>query len=369
MVSWLPWASLASAAVWLAVVGFQVSRYRYRTWTEAFLLGTCACFVLYAAGDVVVFWASSPADAWLAEVLGTGALTMSAAFFVLFAAALHGRPLRDLTLVCVPCGVMIVLGPLLLVAPPIATGGGIPTFLPRYTPLGLALWAAYIDAYGLTGIVPLYRSYREIRAQVQVSAGRAFAFLMAAICVMGLWTSWNVAVLVLRDATPPFFSAALVVPGIIALVGSLPPTRTGFMGSLHQAKRGKYGVQAAFLLHKGGLLIHSSDVWREVGVDADLFGATLDVIQNFMRTSFPTLGSPGLRSVAFGNRTLVIERGRYTYLVLVLAGQDDEILRWTMRDLLRGFEGRNAEVLRNWSGVPSETRGTGEMLTALVRMQ
>jgi len=51
VVGWLPWGAIAAAAVWLAVVGLQIARYRYRTWTEAFLLATCACFVVYAAMD------------------------------------------------------------------------------------------------------------------------------------------------------------------------------------------------------------------------------------------------------------------------------------------------------------------------------
>ncbi len=369
MVGWLPWGPIATTTVWLAVVGLQVARYRYRTWTEAFLLGTCACFVIYAVGDALVFWAPSVTDAWLAEVLGASALTLSAAFFVLFAAALQGRPLRDLTLVCVPSAAMIILGPILLAAPPIATGLGGMAFLPRYDPVGFALWAAYIDVYGLTGIVPLCRTYREIQAQVAISARRAFAFVLAAIVVMALWIAWNATVIILHGDTPPFFSTVLVLPGIIALIGSLPRVHTGLMAGLLNAKAGQYGVQAAFLVHREGLLIDSSDVWREVGVDADLFGSTLDVIQTFMRTSFPSLGSPGVRSVAYGNRTLLIERGRYTSLVLVLAGQEDEILRWSVRDLLREFESRNAEILRNWNGRPDEAQGTREMFSALVAMK
>jgi len=366
VVGWLPWGAIAAAAVWFAVVGLQIARYRYRTWTEAFLLATCACFVVYATTDAYVSWTSSAGNAWQAEVLGAFALTLAAAFFVLFAAALHGRPLRDLALVLVPPAAMIVLLPILVAAPPIPADGGL-GFLPRYGVIGFTFWAAYIDGYGLMGIVPLYRSYQEMRAQVQVSSRRAFAFLLAAIAIMFGWIAWNATFLVFRSDVP-IFSTFLLVPGVIALIGSLPRSHTGFLAGLRQAKAGQYGVQAAFLLHRGGLLIDSSDVWREVGVDADLFSATLDVIQNFVKTSFPGMGPYGLRSVAFGNRTLLIERGRHTYLVIVLTGAEDEILRWTLRDLLREFEGRNAETLRNWSGQPDDAHGVKEMLSTLVTM-
>lgn len=366
MVGWLAWGPVATAVVWLAVVVLQLARYRYRTWAEAFLLCTCACFVVYASGDAIVFWAPSATAAWLGEILGVSALTLSTAFFVLFAAALYGRPVRDLLLAFVPSAAMVLLGPLLLAAPPAAAGASGLAFLPRYTPLGFALWAAYVDAYGLTGVVPLYRTYREIRAQAQVSGRRAFAFVLAAITGMTLWIAWNATVVLFRVDAPPFFSTVLVLPGTIALVASLPRSQGGLMAGFRRAKTSQYGVQAAFLLHKSGTLIDSSDVWRAVGVDADLFGATLDVIQNFLQTSFPSLGSPGLRSVAFGNRTLLIERGRLTYLVLVISGQEDEILRWTLHDLLREFEGRNAESLRDWSGRPEDVKGRSELLSSLV---
>lgn len=368
MVAWLAWGPVATALVWLAVVGLQVARYRYRTWTEAFLLCTCVCFVVYALGDALVFWAASAADAFVAEVVGVSALTLSTAFFVLFAASLYGRPVRDLLLIFVLSTAMLALGPIFVAAPPIPTGVEGVAFEPRYTPMGFALWAAYVDAYGLTGVVPLYRTYREIRSQVNLAARRAFGFVFAAMTGVVLWIAWNAAIVLLHVDSPPLFSTLLVVPGTIALAASIPRSRHTFIAGLREAKADHYGVQAAFLVHKSGLLIDSSDVWQSVGVDADLFGATLNVIQNFVQTSFPGLGTPGLRSLAFGNRTLLIERGRYTYLALVLAGQEDEILRWTLHDALQEFEGRNADILRDWSGRSEDASGAKEMLSGLVSL-
>ncbi|HYM40055.1 MAG TPA: hypothetical protein VEY12_07930, partial [Thermoplasmata archaeon] len=335
---------------------------------ELFLLCTCMCFVGYAVADAFVFWASAPSDAWFAEVLGVSALTLSTAFFVLFAAALYGRPARDLFLVFAPSAALIALGPILLAAPPVPGGPGAPAFLPAYNPLGFAFWAAYVDVYGLTGVVPLYRTYREVRGQVRVSARRAFGFVLAAAIGMAMWFAWNATVVLFHLDAPPLFSTLLVLPGLVALVASLPSGHGTFLAGIRRARGVPYGVQAAFLVHKGGLLIDSTDVWQEVGVDADLFGATLDTIQNFMQTSFPALGGPGLRSVAFGNRTLLIERGRYAYLIVVLAGQEDEALRWTLRDLLREFESKNADVLKDWMGGPEDVTGAKELLAALVAM-
>jgi hypothetical protein len=100
-------------------------------------------------------------------------------------------------------------------------------------------------------------------------------------------------------------------------------------------------------------------------IDRDLFTATLDVIQNFMRTSFPALRG-SLQSIRHGDYTLVIERGKWTYLVLVIEGQESDQLRRQMRDLLIEYEHTNRTILGEWRGVPSDAKGTGPMLLSLL---
>ncbi|TLZ77008.1 MAG: hypothetical protein E6K08_04510 [Methanobacteriota archaeon] len=118
-----------------------------------------------------------------------------------------------------------------------------------------------------------------------------------------------------------------------------------------------------FLTYEDGTLIGSKARPGETAIDQDLFGATLDVIQNFMRTSFPMLHGKSLSAIVQGPYVLVMERARYAYLTVVLEGQESDQLRRQMRDLLLSFEDRNREVLSQWQGIPSQALGTDEMLS------
>ena len=130
---------------------------------------------------------------------------------------------------------------------------------------------------------------------------------------------------------------------------------------MFQARR--YSIKAVFLTFHAGTLIGAKTKPGETTIDQDLFGATLDVIQNFMRTSFPILRGKSLSSIVHGTYTLVIEKARYCYLTVVLEGEETDQLRRQMRDVLITFEAQNRPALQKWQGVPSEARGTEQLLT------
>ena len=61
-----------------------------------------------------------------------------------------------------------------------------------------------------------------------------------------------------------------------------------------------------------------------------------------------------------------MERGRHTYLTVVLEGEESDQLRRQMRDLLLDFEAKNRQALLAWRGMPEEAKGTDQMLTSLL---
>jgi hypothetical protein len=128
-----------------------------------------------------------------------------------------------------------------------------------------------------------------------------------------------------------------------------------------QARR--YSIKAAFITFEDGTLIGSKVRPGEKVIDQDLFGATLDVIQNYMKTSVPILHGRSLSSITHGHYTLVLERARFTYLTVVLEGEETDQLRRQMRDLLLGFELNNRQVLAAWQGIPDEAKGTEDVFT------
>src|SRR5256885_10741288 len=148
-----------------------------------------------------------------------------------------------------------------------------------------------------------------------------------------------------------------------------PPLYRGshrqFPGGARFFRPRRYSIKASFLTFEDGTLIGSKARPGETVIDQDLFGATLDVIQNFMRTSFPILRGKSLSSISHGTYTLVVERARHTYLTVVLEGEETDQLRRQMRDLLLEFETNNRAVLAQWRGMPEEAKGTDSMLSAV----
>jgi hypothetical protein len=126
-------------------------------------------------------------------------------------------------------------------------------------------------------------------------------------------------------------------------------------------------VKAAFLHSKQGLLVASKVRAGQKTGDEDLLVATLNVIQNFMRISFPMLEGKRLRSISQGDLTLVTETGKHLFLTVVIQGDDSPGLRAEMREALKDFEESNPALFRHWDGKVETPRGADETLTRLLK--
>jgi len=121
------------------------------------------------------------------------------------------------------------------------------------------------------------------------------------------------------------------------------------------------------LVYEDGTLISSYAKEAGTSIDQDLFSATLDVIQNFMRTSFPILKGTSLRTIEHGDLRIIIERGRRCYLTVVLEGEENDLLRRQMRDEVLTFEDANEPILRIWRGIPEEAVGADNLLKRILQ--
>src|SRR5438094_776464 len=191
-----------------------------------------------------------------------------------------------------------------------------------------------------------------------------FLLLFALIIFLGLGT--NGVLGALRSQVPPPFSTLLLVVAAATIYTLYPGSRQRISEAVRRFQARRYSIKASFLTFEDGTLIGAKAREGETAIDQDLFGATLDVIQNFMRTSLPILRWKALSSITLGNYTLVVERGRHTYLTVVLEGEESDQLRRQMRDLLLDFEAKNRQALLAWRGMPEEAKGTDQMLTSLL---
>jgi len=191
---------------------------------------------------------------------------------------------------------------------------------------------------------------------------RGFLIVFALVIVLGLGT--NGALGALRSNIPPPFSTLALVIAAATIYTLYPGSTQRISEAVRRFQSRRYSIKASFLTFEDGTLIGSKARPGETVIDQDLFGATLDVIQNFMRTSFPILRGKSLSSISHGTYTLVVERARHTYLTVVLEGEETDQLRRQMRDLLLEFETNNRAVLAQWRGMPEEAKGTDSMLSA-----
>lgn len=351
-----------TAGVWLGLVPYLVARDRFHTWTEVFLLATCFFLGAYALSDAAFLNATTSAAAETAAKASLTAVSLVVASFLLFAAVLHGRVRRGLFLLFAPTtGAVVLVWTRIVAATTSAADVGLPYRIEFDAPW-FDLWLAYALVYSLAGFGYFALTFAELRRQEPAVARRMGLLLSALLLAFLLGAGTNLLVALRGAHEAPLFSSLLVVPGLLAFVALTPSGERLVVQGLHRLKARDYEVEAAFATYSDGTLLGARTRAGELGVDEALFSATLDVIQNFLRTSFPLLGNRFLTSITQGDRTLVIERGKIMYLTVILRGRENDQLRRLMRDAVRAYEHANAATFSHWRGEPALAIGTESML-------
>jgi hypothetical protein len=360
-------APVLSSAAWFLLAIVQVYRDRWHSWTETFFLFSCFFAGTYALGDLFFINADpgNPAAALLAARVSLVALALALHFFLLFSLAYVDR-MKRIYWAFAPVTVVVVF--LILTSvfqearPPSVTGT---LYIPVYNEVPFAVFFAYVIVYAGVGIWNLGRLYRIVRGSSR-ALGRRVAGLtvtFSAALVLGLASNGYLGITRNEQIPPPFSTLLIFVAGM-AYYTIYPIGRGGISDAIRRFQTRRYGIKAAFLTYADGTLIGSRIRPGEKVIDLDLFGATLDVIQNFMRTSFPLLRGMSLSSIRHGIYTLVMEHTRFVGLTLVLGGVESDHLRRHMRDRLLRFESDNRYVLAKWQGFPADARGVADLLAA-----
>ncbi len=356
---------LATVGVWWALAAYQVYRDRFRTWTERFFLTACIFTGGYALADVFFFTAPDVGSAGIAAQVGFSLLTVASTCIFLFALVFYTRMRRAYLLAFLPAAAAIFLVWTNLVDQilPLVDPTG-PPWVGHWNQAVFIGWAVLCFGFALLAAVYLVRTYLEVADQTQHLRRRMLGILASALLAVVLGAYTNLARGISGEATLPLFSTGLVFPGLVSFMTLSPMTTERFSVAVRRWKASRYDIKAAFLIFSDGTLISSKVRPGENVIDQDLFGATLDVIQNFMRTSFPGLRG-SLSVIKHGEYTLVMERGKYAYLTVVLQGEENDQLRRHMRDTLLEYEHDNQPVLADWRGMPSEAIGTEKVLGSL----
>lgn len=351
---------ILTAIVWYVVVILQVARDHFRTWTEVSFLAGFFSGGTYALCDFLFFNAPDSDSAMLAARLSLSFLSFAILFYFIFGAVFLAKMRRIyFSSFIVNAIILWLIWTNLVITPRQLTNGA---WIVVYDNLAFIVLLLYIVVLGTAGVTLTLKTTRIAR-QHSVAAGRRASgifYILISVLVLGIFTNGLMGLLDVEMV--PIFSSLLGLPGIATLYVLLPTSGSRISQAIRRWHSLRYEPKSAYLIHRDGTLVDFYSLEEETGLDKDLFSATLDVIQNFMRTSFPMLSGKWLRTIEHGDMKILIERGQWTYFALIITGEENDLLRMQMRENLKTFERNNATVLESWTGVVGTAKGTQEML-------
>jgi hypothetical protein len=361
MVDVLSFLPLASAAVWMAIGALQVHVKSYRVSTGAAFIATAFLLGTFALQDwlTLVFplpptgpGAFLPADFWL--------VLASLAFFYFAKWLVYGRQWID-ALVAIPAVWMALpyvipllpsVGPLFVASP-----------IPFLAVAALDHSLVYTLAMIVGGLLILRQGASLALDSMAGESWAILAIMVAAALMLAFALLTNPYFPVLETA--PLFSATLVVPGVLLLL-VLRRDRNSSVVQLFNLRQTFQGeTLGVYLIYETGDLLGAA-LGGDDRIDDDVFAGTLDAFQSFFTHALPLLKGHSLKTAAFGDIAVVIERGDHCYLTVITTSRRLGLIRELARQRLREFEASNVALLEDWSGVVDALQGTEIVLQEFV---
>lgn len=157
-------------------------------------------------------------------------------------------------------------------------------------------------------------------------------------------------------------ATAPTVPVPLVLVGSGLLMAIAFTAGYFIIPRG--GVDEVFLVHDSGLLlVHFSKTLRPAK-DRDVLVGMLTAVQTFVKDAFSKGPASTLREMDFGDRRLLISKGAYGYLAVVVQGRVPLGMRRRMRRSIEEVEERYRTAIATWDGSTESLTGADDLLIA-----
>ncbi|GEM_PF-2657587 len=112
----------------------------------------------------------------------------------------------------------------------------------------------------------------------------------------------------------------------------------------------KVEIKDAFLIHESGILLAHKTSKSKSEMDDDLFSSMLTAIQDFVRDSFQDEENYGIKRLEFGNKKILVEKGRFSYIAVVYRGRVVGPIERKMKSVLKRIEDEHKGTLRDWDG-------------------
>jgi len=124
-------------------------------------------------------------------------------------------------------------------------------------------------------------------------------------------------------------------------------------------------VEDIFLMHNNGCLVAHATRRLKPSMDVDILGSMLVAIQDFVKDAFKDEAKFTLRNISFGDKNVVINKGQWVILAVVLKGKANKYLHNKIRDTIEEIEGKYKDVLSHWSGLIDDLRGCKDIIARI----
>ena len=128
------------------------------------------------------------------------------------------------------------------------------------------------------------------------------------------------------------------------------------------ALRNRDSVDEVFLVHQSGLLMVHLSKSLKAEKDRDVLVGMLTAVQSFILEAFAKGPSRELRQMDFGKRRILLRKGSYSYLAVIVRGRRPAAFTHRMRRALGKVERAYWRVIASWDGRSEGLEGADDLL-------
>jgi len=126
-------------------------------------------------------------------------------------------------------------------------------------------------------------------------------------------------------------------------------------------------VDEVFVIyHDGNLIAHQARRMKP-GMDDQILGSMFVALQGFVKDSFKDESSTILKRMDFGDKKIMVEKGDFVYIAVVLNGKRAESIPPRMQKVLEEIDDRYGIELIAWDGDLEKLRGVKNITTPLFK--
>src|SRR3989442_1134101 len=161
----------------------------------------------------------------------------------------------------------------------------------------------------------------------------------------------------IAELTPPFPLGPGVGVALLAVA-----VAAGIVALRRRRGAGELVIDDVFVVNDGGVLLaHRSSSLVEYQ-DQDILVGMFKVVQEFVKDSFSKGVDEDMKGLAFGERRIMIEKGRHHFIAVVHRGSESAELRERVRKVSEEIDAKFGDTLARWKWLMEHVQRIANLL-------